>query len=212
MELFGFKWNVFHWALILGIGGYFVGTLSCRSILNKFFKNISEVVVLICEALKGFIFTYFIYLKLPLKEQPMRFQSKGLWEMVGEAISSLVQGIQNVQYSALLIIVFTGLFLLGSSLNPFKKFKGENGIGITYGVFMALAPLATLCAVLLNLILFFIKKTRKASYFLSLLLLPLFIYIFYDEKDLGVFIFYLSIGFLFIVFLKHVRKIKRSFV
>jgi len=212
MELFGFKWGILNWAFILGVMGCFLGTLSCRTLLNMFFKNTSEIIILLCEALKGFVFTYLLYLELPLKEQPMRFQSKGVWEMIGEAISSLVQGIQNTQYSAFLLIVFTGFLFLGSVFNPFKKFKGESGVSVAYGVFLALAPQAALCSVVLNCVLFFIRKTRQASYFLSVLLLPIFIYIFYDEKNLGVFIFYLSIAFLVVIALKHIGKIKKSFV
>ena len=81
---------------------------------------------------------------------------------------------------------FLGLVsVLGHSYTCFLSFKGGKGVATSAGVFLGLAPLATLCIIGLFLLVFGLTRMVSAGSLLASLLLPLLVYYFKEWRPRG---------------------------
>lgn len=128
---------------------------------------------------------------------------------VGKAvlvILFLVQLSQPSPYSRDVLATTYGLaVILGNLFNVFLGFKGGKGVATAFGVFLALAPIPVLLALLVFLATFFISKYVSLGSILAAVAMPVFVVIFQGFGIIAV----LSIVIGLFVVIKHRTNIKR---
>ncbi len=114
---------------------------------------------------------------------------------------------QHFAQEAITIFMCAALVILGHIFPIWLKFKGGKGVATTIAVLLMLSPLVGLLLVATWVVVYTLTKISSLSALVSVLLLPLYAFIFYEGGSLG---FVYLCGFLTLtIFLTHHQNIKR---
>ncbi|MBT9130462.1 MAG: Glycerol-3-phosphate acyltransferase [candidate division WS2 bacterium] len=103
------------------------------------------------------------------------------------------------------LFLFSLLLVLGHDYSPFLNFKGGKGVATSMGIYLALAPVALIWAVPIYLLLLLVSGFPSLASLVSLLSIPLIVYLYNFPSYLVV----LSIVLFLIALLRHKENILR---
>ena len=193
------------------IFSYILGSISFAWIIAKVFKNIDirkygsknpgatnvyrtiskplGVLTLILDVLKGFIPVYLV---------------PYFWNLnIGKGI------VVSVIYYTIIVAL---LVILGHVFSIFLNFKGGKGVAVGLGVFLAINPIATLCSLVVFIVIVVLTRYVSLSSIVASIVLPIGIYFFskYNIIQSNSYEFLIfSIIVVLLVIIRHISNIKR---
>lgn len=127
----------------------------------------------------------------------------------GALAAWLLPRLSPLPLSAWAACLFGLIAVLGHSYTPFLGFKGGKGVATSAGVFLGLAPLATLGALGLFATVFAVTRMVSAGSLLAALALPLLIAAWDEGGGKGSPVLVLSALLALVIWLRHITNIKR---
>ncbi|MBT9164527.1 MAG: Glycerol-3-phosphate acyltransferase [candidate division WS2 bacterium] len=103
------------------------------------------------------------------------------------------------------LFLFSLLLVLGHDYSPFLNFKGGKGVATSMGIYLALYPVALFWAVPIYLLLLLVSGFPSVASLISLLSIPLIVYLYKSPTYLVI----LSIILFLIALLRHKENIVR---
>lgn len=103
------------------------------------------------------------------------------------------------------LFLFALLLVLGHDYSPFLNFKGGKGVATSIGIYLALYPIALIWAVPIYLLLLLVSGYPSVASLISLLSIPLIVYLYKSPSYLII----LSLALFLITLLRHKENIVR---
>lgn len=195
------------------IFAYILGSISFAWIIAKVFNNIDirkygsknpgatnvyrtiskplGILTLILDVLKGFIPVYLV---------------PYFWNL------NIDKGFIVVNSVIYYTIIVALLVILGHVFSIFLNFKGGKGVAVGLGVFLAINPIATLCSLVVFIVIVVLTKYVSLSSIVASIVLPIGIYFFngYNIIHTNSYEFLIfSIIVVSLVIIRHISNIKR---